>query len=194
MSEINYEEITNHMKKSNFFSIFETMRTLKELNRFNNLDRISNLQENVLEHSSLVTFLSLIIAEQVESVINVKIDYRKLVIKAMTHDLPEAYTGDIRWKFKLKIKDAIPGFIEEEEKEIIKDLFSGSELTSGFVDLINSDNCIEDEIVHFCDYLELYLESLHLSSGPWGSRAEVIANRGLDLIINSKLNKDLNFV
>lgn len=149
--------------------LFYNIRRLRSIRRCNNYATICD--ENVVEHSYYVTMLAIIIAEEynkwfldIENNFYVfshnleHINKENVILKAMTHDIAEAFTGDIPWSFKHSTNE-FNKEITERTKEVIDSKFEGC---SDSMKLIRryEEQCKEDfdgKLVALCDMLELSL-------------------------------------
>ena len=73
-------------------------KRLENIIRFSVMPRVKD--QTVAEHSFCVAFISLILADIESKVYKKKIDFEGLVRRALCHDIPESFTGDIIFTFK----------------------------------------------------------------------------------------------
>lgn len=105
-------------------------------------------QESVAEHSFRTTIIGYIL-----SLAHEEADTHRTVMMCLTHDLPEARTGDLNYVNKQ--------YVEANEEKAIRDLASGLPFGKEIEDLIleyNKGQTIESKLAHDADQLDLILE------------------------------------
>ena len=122
-------------------------RNLRFINRFSIYH--VNKPETVAEHSYYVTYYAWKIAKDFEGA-GIKIDFRKLLEKALVHDLEETKTGDI-------ITHAKTPIIKNEINNISKKILP--------IDVYEiwkdaKDDTIEGQIIEFADSYEVLVYCL----------------------------------
>lgn len=126
-------------------------RKLKNVKRCGTMNLVS--RESIAEHSYYVSVLALDIAKRLESQDKkVKIDYGKLLQKAMFHDIEEGIIGDIPHPFKHS-SELINKVIEGHKNLVVRRFFPK------WVALWNetAKDGLEGEIVQMADFIELYM-------------------------------------
>ena len=122
-------------------------RNLRFINRFSIYH--VNKPETVAEHSYYVTYYSWRIAKEFERS-GIEIDFRRLLEKALVHDLEETKTGDI-------IAHAKTPIIKNEINNISKKILS-TDIYEIWKDA--KDDTIEGQIIDFADGYEVLVYCL----------------------------------
>jgi 5'-deoxynucleotidase YfbR-like HD superfamily hydrolase len=105
-------------------------------------------KQSVAEHSYRMAFVALALARVVEDVVNVE----RLLLICLTHDLPEARTGDMNYVNKKYVKVDEKKALDEMRKESTL----GQEFAN-YIDEYNSKKSIEAVLAKDADQLELLL-------------------------------------
>lgn len=105
-------------------------------------------RQSVAEHTYIVAMVGFALAKQM----NKPIDYYKLLMLCLVHDLPEARTGDLNYVNKRYV------FADEPKatEHIRKSSALGSELAT-FIDEFREEKSLESTIAHDADQLEMIL-------------------------------------
>lgn len=105
-------------------------------------------KQSVAEHSYRMALVALALARLVEEPVNIE----RLLLICLTHDLPEARTGDMNYVNKK--------YVQVDEAKALSELrsesFLGKEF-AGYIDEYNSKKSIEALIAKDADQLELLL-------------------------------------
>ncbi len=137
---------------------------LKYVHRFTSCRTLQ--KESVAEHSYYTTLYALVIAEWYEKRWQeneelggyIMPDFRKLLSKALVHDLEECITGDIPRDFKHQ-SVALNTHIDKEARrtiqKVIKDIFQGDESIWTRIWQESKDDSLEGIIISFADFLSV---------------------------------------
>ena len=127
---------------------------LFQLRKLRNVQRCGVLRvlspESIAEHSFYVTAIAMSIAKKLEAE-GVRVNYRKLVDRAMFHDVEEGITGDIPHPFK-RSSEHIHRILEEEKDKIVQEFFPAWVTEAN----VCAKQGLEGEIVCMADFIELY--------------------------------------
>ncbi len=105
-------------------------------------------KQSVAEHSYRMALVALALARLIEGPVNIE----RLLLICLTHDLPEARTGDMNYVNKK--------YVKVDEAKALNELRSESSLGkefAGYIDEYNSKKSIESMIAKDADQLELLL-------------------------------------
>ncbi|MCB9480949.1 MAG: HD domain-containing protein [Desulfobacteraceae bacterium] len=126
--------------------IFEA-RLLKNLPR-SGYSFLGNGNENVAEHSFIVSVVSYILAKMCPSA-----DEKKIVFMSLFHDLPESRTGDINYVQKK--------YVEKDENMAIEDIASGLFFGEEFKSLLqefNEKKTVESKLANDADQIAFLVD------------------------------------
>jgi len=130
---------------------------LKYVNRFSTCRTLH--KESVAEHVFFTTLYSLVVGEWIEQTYAVTVNFRKLLSKAIVHDLEECITGDIPRDFKhldIDLNEHINKMAEQGFQKVIESLFQFCS-ASYWTDIWKNakDDSIEGRILSFADFLSV---------------------------------------
>ncbi len=116
-------------------------------------------KQSVAEHTHRMTLVAYVLAKESGE----QVDLAKLLLMCLIHDLPEARTGDLNYVNKR--------YVEANEDKVIEELKEMNSLGKEMGSLIheyNENACIESQIAHEADKLEmlLKLKELHDLGSP----------------------------
>ena len=122
---------------------------------------------NLLIHSRRVALLLEDISSEILNVYGDDFDFRKALTLALVHDDAEIVTGDIQLYYKDRMSEEELQEVHDNELKAIKLLCSlwPSELNGfkyeGLLKNALEKNCIEAQLVSYCDKIDAICESLH---------------------------------
>jgi putative hydrolase of HD superfamily len=134
--------------------LYTVNRRLSDLERFNNLPRIR--KESVSEHCFYVAFYVMMLSRFIPG-----INVEKALKMALIHDLEESISGDVPHTLKLQYP-ILNEHLEETNKKIINDMFSGFDNPDEYIALWQETRGIETEearLVKVADYLSVLFYS-----------------------------------
>ncbi|MGD0037277.1 MAG: YfbR-like 5'-deoxynucleotidase [Bacteroidota bacterium] len=151
------------------------IRQLKNLRRWNTINR--SIETTVMGHTFIVAILALLFAELDGTKTNLRgenFTYRA-VLRALCHDVPESFTGDVITPVKVLIEKYEQDAWDKVEKALIADFQVGfqrrivDELNAKglLVELTEKELFSVDSLVKACDQLALIIECLF--EREWGS-------------------------
>jgi|GEM_PF-654292 putative hydrolase of HD superfamily len=171
-----YDKIYKELVKNEYF---KNIKRLKYLRRWNKINRV--IHTSVLAHTYLVSVLVIIICWLEEKKINeIEVKWRDegsslkrlshiALLRALFHDLPESFTGDIVTPVKLNIKAINKNALNNIENKLKESFINLSKaglkndlLTYGLLDPLNDTipNTV-DSLVKDCDRLSNVLECVY---------------------------------
>lgn len=137
--------LVGHAIRLKYVSRFSTCRTLHK--------------ESVAEHVFFTTLYSLVVGEWIERTYDININFRKLLSRAILHDLEECITGDIPRDFKHMDADLnkhINEMAEQGFQKVIESLFQFGSVSVWTSTWKNAkDDSIEGKILAFADFLSV---------------------------------------
>lgn len=140
-------------------NIKRDIELLFEIGTFRYVDRtwkqfLNSSVANCSEHTFRMTWIALTLARYEKNV-----DYEKLMMTALLHDLPESRCGDVHYLSRQ--------YVERREDEAVKDMFDGSSHGSKMSELFREyeeRKTIESKIVKDADNLDIELELRELDA------------------------------
>ena len=147
----------------------QRIENLKHLRRWNLINR--SVQTSVLGHTFIVAFLALLISKLCQQEPEAKLPHDgcfQAILRALFHDVPETFTGDIITPVKSIIAKESPHLIEDVEEKMLGAFMN--ELPLGVQQDIKRHNLLKelqdpepfsvDSLVKACDRLGIILEYL----------------------------------
>lgn len=153
------DALTAYMAGKNGLTVMMNIRRLGYIRRCNNYPTL--VPDTVASHSYNVAMLSLAIgAELQESGMEVYLG--NVMLKALCHDVPEAFTGDVQYHVKHNNPQIENGF-DIATRRIVDDAFSAVKNGSGVLKIKkaadNSKSGLDGQLVALCDMLDLAIYS-----------------------------------
>ena len=152
----------------NNLTILENYRRLKHIRRCNNFPTIQT--EDVAQHSFYTAILAMTLADEYNKFVDEhnsyyhpydyenildNVDVHKVLIKALFHDMEEAFTSDIPYNIKhhsITLNSAMKDCISEVLDKVYKD--SDFPVTNHKSHILNCKKGVEGRIVALADLLE----------------------------------------
>jgi len=136
----------NNISLSEIFPKSFLIYKLKLLKRFNNTHKIT--EESVLEHTTMVSLISLLIAEK----LNIK-NKEKILKMSLFHDIPETLISDIPHNVK-KLYPEINKILAKIEPKALENIFPKDvEILKEY----NECKTIDSKIVTLADYISVMI-------------------------------------
>lgn len=162
----NFELYFTKEEREKFWNIAEytwpIILNLTSMVRWNRTHR--NVRTSVSGHSFMVVVISYLIAK----FINFN-DIEEVIIKAILHDLPEAFTGDVITPTKKKVPE-LDELVSTVEREMVIEWIEGNANISNLINYVNhATNPFDGDtgiIVRTADYMAALLEcAIEIHSG-----------------------------